>query len=102
MLTLSALALAGCSATPDDQPNAGDSALCAAAAPSGKASESIKVEGKTGEPSTATFDMPLEIKTLERTVLVEGDGEPIGDESLVLYALSAFNRSVQLALGRRG
>lgn len=102
VLTLSALALAGCSATPDDESNAGDSALCAAAAPSGKASESIKVEGKTGEPSTATFDMPLEIKTLERTVLVEGDGEPISDDSLVLYALSAFSAETGEELGTVG
>lgn len=102
VLTLSALTLAGCSGTPNDAPNADDSTLCAGAAPAGTASESIKVEGTTGEPSVATFDMPLEINTLERTVLVEGDGEAITDASLVRYALSAFNADTGEELGTVG
>ena len=101
-LTLSALALAGCSGTGGEQPSADDSALCAAAAPSGKGSESIKVEGTTGEASTATFSTPLEIKTLERTVTVEGDGEAITEDSLVSYALSAFSAETGEELGTVG
>ena len=102
VLTLSALALAGCSGTGGEKPNADDSALCAAAAPSGKGSESIKIEGKTGEPSKATFSKPLEIKTLERTVLVEGSGDAITEDSLVSYALSAFNAESGDELGTVG
>lgn len=101
-LTLSALALAGCAGTGGESPSADDSALCAAAAPSGKGSEAIKVEGTTGEASTATFATPLEIKTLERTVLVEGDGEAISEDSLVAYALSAFNADTGEELGTVG
>lgn len=102
VLTLSTLALAGCTGTDGEKPDASDSALCTAAAPSGKGSESIKVEGSAGEPSTATFSMPLEITTLERTVLVEGDGEAISEDSLVSYALSAFNAETGEELGTLG
>lgn len=99
-LALSALVLAGCSGTPSEEPS--DNALCAAAVPSGAASESITVDGKVGEASKATFEMPLEIKTLERTVLFEGAGEPINGDNLVSYALSAFNAETGDELGTVG
>ena len=99
-LALSVLVLAGCSGTPNAESS--DNALCAAAAPSGKASESIKVDGKVGEASKATFETPIEIKSLERTVLFEGDGKPIDGDSLVSYALSAFSAETGDELGTVG
>lgn len=103
-LTISVLALAGCAGTPSETPSASAGAddLCAAAAPSGSVSDSIKVEGKTGEASKATFKTPVEIKKLERTVLVEGDGEAISSDSLVSYALSAFSADTGEELGTVG
>jgi len=78
-VALSAVLLAGCAtAAPDTEaspsgPPPAD--LCAAAAPSGAASDAVAVEGEVGTPSTATFDAPLEITELERTVIEEGSSE---------------------------
>ncbi len=103
---LSAVLLAGCSgssdpeATPTETSAAGD--LCAAAAPSGAASDSVEVEGEAGAPSTVTFSTPLEIPELERTVLVEGDGDAIAAGDYVSYALSAFSAETGELLGEVG
>lgn len=92
---LTALILAGCSsADPDAQPSgSADGDLCAAAVASGEVSESVDVEGEVGEPATATFDAPLDISEPERTVAVEGDGDPLVDGDLVDYALTIFDAS---------
>lgn len=105
---LSVLLLAGCTAsdpepdaesTPSSAPGAD---LCEAAAPSGAASESITVEGETGEQSTATFEFPLEIPELQSTVIAEGSGDPVVAGDLVSYALSAFNAETGEELGSFG
>lgn len=92
---LSALILAGCASTPEGgetaDPNASAGDLCAAAAPSGALSESVKVEGKVGEPATVEFETPMEITTAERTVAVAGDGDQLADGDLVEYALTVFD-----------
>lgn len=92
---LTAVILAGCSsAAPDAQPSgSADGDLCSAAVASGATSESIVVEGEPGEPATATFEAPVEISEPERTVVVEGDGDPIADGDLVEYALTIFDAS---------
>lgn len=97
-VALATLLLAGCTGGGDvaasPSPDASGSLdLCAAAAPSGAASDSITVDGEVGEPATATFTFPLEVTTPERTVLVEGDGEPIANGDLVNYAATIFDAS---------
>lgn len=94
---LAAVLLAGCSSDPDasntaepDETAAG-SDLCSVAVPSGDISDSIVVEGEFGEPADATFEAPLEIPSAERTVVIEGDGEPIADGDLVDYAMTIFD-----------
>lgn len=67
---IAAVALTGCSA------GGGDSSdqRCAA---SGKASEALKVEGDFGSEVSLTSKTPIAAKTLERSVLIEGDGDEI-------------------------
>jgi hypothetical protein len=73
-LTLSAgllVALAGCSgapAVPD----------CSEVTPSGNASSIVTANGATGGDPAATFPFPLVVEKAQSTVLVEGEGDPIG------------------------
>ncbi|KQZ82206.1 peptidylprolyl isomerase [Microbacterium sp. Root166] len=94
---LSAVLLAGCTgqpepeATPTNTTAAAD--LCSVAAPSGAVSDSITVGGEVGTEATAEFEAPLEITSAERTVAVEGDGDPIADGDLITYAATIFDAS---------
>jgi len=103
---LSAVLLAGCAgSTPESSPSPtgpGASDLCAAAAPSGAASESITVEGEFGVESIATFTSPLEVEELQSTVVIEGEGDPVAGGDLVTYALSAFSAETGDVLGSFG
>lgn len=105
-VALSAILLAGCSsASPeaDASPSAAPVVdLCTAAAPSGDASDSVTVDGEVGAESTATFTFPLEINTLQTTVIEEGSGDPVESGQLVTYALSAFNADTGEKLGAIG
>lgn len=94
-LALSGLLLAGCTgdAEPDASPTDGADGtdICAQAAPSGDASDSVEVGGEPGESATATFDTPIEVTEAERTVAVEGDGAQLEEGDLVEYALTVFD-----------
>lgn len=101
----SAILLVGCGASdtdPDASPSADLQDLCAAAAPSGAASEAVTVEGEIGEESTATFDFPLEVGELQSTVVAEGDGDPVSSGDLVSYALTAYSAETGEELGSLG
>jgi hypothetical protein len=107
LAAIAALALAGCSgtSTPDDASTPSASAgadLCAAAAPSGAASDGVTVEGDEGTAPTVTFTSPLEISEVERTVVSEGDGDAVQDGDLISYALSAYDASTGEQLGTLG
>jgi peptidylprolyl isomerase len=104
-VALATILLAGCTGgSPEASPSATDAAadLCAAAAPSGKASEAVSVEGDIGAESVATFDTPLEITKLERTVIDKGSGDPAKAGDFVQYALTAFNAETGEKLGSVG
>ncbi|MCT9002020.1 FKBP-type peptidyl-prolyl cis-trans isomerase [Microbacterium memoriense] len=90
---VAAVLLAGCagggedSATPSATGGvAGD--LCSAAAPSGDISDGISASGDIGSVPTLDFAKPIDIDglTIERTVMVEGDGEPLVAGDFVNYA----------------
>ena len=105
-VALSAVLLAGCSssapeadASPSGPPVVD---LCTAAAPAGDASDAVTIDGAVGEESTATFTSPLEITTLQTTVIEEGSGDPVESGELVTYALSAFNAETGEKLGSIG
>lgn len=87
------LILAGCASGQGSAQPTGTAAadLCAAAAPSGSASDSVKVDGEAGKPSKATFSTPLEPKELEVTVLDEGKGAAVKPGEFVSYAMTAYN-----------
>jgi hypothetical protein len=91
---LSAVLLAGCAtSTPEAEtspsgPPVAD--LCEAAAPSGAASDAVTVEGEIGAPPTATFELPLEITEVERTVVTEGEDELTGGD-FISFAYTIFD-----------
>ncbi|MDE0547205.1 FKBP-type peptidyl-prolyl cis-trans isomerase [Microbacterium sp. C7(2022)] len=103
---LSVAVLAGCTAsdTEADPTSTGDAAgdLCAAAVASGSVSDSLTVEGEVGEASTLSFDAPLEVEELQRTVVVEGSGDPVSDGDLVSYALTVYSAETGDEIGSFG
>ena len=105
-VALSAVLLAGCSSSaPDADASPSPSPvvdLCSAAAPAGDASDAVTVDGAAGAESTATFTFPLEIPTLQTTVVEEGSGDPVESGQLVTYALTAFNAETGEKLGSIG
>ena len=96
---LSALLLAGCSsAAPDSEPTPSGTEspaadLCASAAPSGAISDGIVVTGDAGSVATVEFESPLDITSAERTVVIEGEGDPIESDDFVHYGASIFDAS---------
>ena len=92
---LLACGLTGCTGGPASQgPWAAEPIdLCAAAAPDGAASKAVSVEGALGSAPTVGFDAPLNVSTLERSLVLEGEGEPIDDRSLVRYAATLVDAS---------
>jgi hypothetical protein len=98
------LVLAGCSgaAEPEASPTGTPGDLCAAAAAPGELSDSIDVEGDFDEIATASFDAPLEITDVQRTVVTEGDGDPIAGGDYITYALTAFDAESGEQVGALG
>lgn len=103
-----ALVLAGCASggtQPDSSASASPAAagdLCAAAAPSGAASDAVTVEGAAGAAPTVTFATPLEVTGFERTVETEGSGTKIASGDYVSVALAAFDPATGQQLGAVG
>ncbi len=93
-VAVTALLLTGCGSSDTAAPTPTGSAaadLCDAAAKPGEASDSVKVDGAVGSPSTATFSTPLEPKELQVTVLDEGDGPAVKAGEFVSYAMTAYS-----------
>ncbi|HWI31446.1 MAG TPA: FKBP-type peptidyl-prolyl cis-trans isomerase [Microbacterium sp.] len=105
-VALATILLAGCSGgSGGESPAPSDSAagdLCAAAAPSGAASEAVTVDGEVGTASTAVFDFPLEITELQSTEVAKGEGDPVEAGDFVQYALTAFNAETGEQVGSLG
>lgn len=101
-----ALLLTACStgdAAPDPtSTGAAGGDLCAAAAPSGAASDAVTVEGAEGSAPTATFESPLEVEEVQRTVVTEGEGDPIEAGDYIAYALTALDATTGEELGNLG
>lgn len=88
-----AAALTACS-TADDTPapetsDTAGSSECIAE--SGANSEAVTVDGKVGAAPTVTFDFPIDAKKTERTVLVEGDGDPVASGDVITAAFALYN-----------
>ncbi|MFT4218902.1 MAG: FKBP-type peptidyl-prolyl cis-trans isomerase [Microbacterium sp.] len=104
-LAAAGLVLAGCSGsatpTPSETPTV-SADLCDVAAAPGEASDSITVKGEFGKEPTVDFTAPLEIASIERTVITEGDGDAITEGQLVDYAITTFDAESGDALGAQG
>jgi peptidylprolyl isomerase len=83
-----ALVLAGCGAQPDDAESS-NAADCMDVS-SGSLSDGIEVEGDFASPPTVTFSTPLEAENLERTVVIEGEGEKTAAGDDVNAIVSAY------------
>jgi FKBP-type peptidyl-prolyl cis-trans isomerase len=104
---LAALLLAGCSSSPaptaSPSPSASAAAdLCSAAAAGGDAVKTVKVTGDVGSEATATFNKPLTVSKIQRTVITEGTGKKVKAGDLVQYALTAYNTETGAKLGSVG
>lgn len=104
---LAALLLAGCSSSGNPDASASPSAsvavdLCSSAAPSGPASEAVTVSGEFGTDSSASFASPLDITSVQRTVITEGTGDPIEEGDYINIALSGYDASTGAKLGSQG
>jgi hypothetical protein len=90
--TLLAVLLAGCSSDKTAEPDVPPPVdLCASAAPAGTVSDTVVVDGAVGSPASVSLAPPLAITSTERTVVVEGAGEPVDSASLVDYAVTVFD-----------
>lgn len=86
-----ALVLAGCAGGSEpDAPETTAAADCMDLS-SGSLSDGVTVEGDFGTVPTATFTTPLQADELERTVLVEGDGDDTASGEVVNAIVSAFS-----------
>ncbi len=104
-VAVAGLLLSGCAGQPEGKPTtpaSDDKDVCSTAAEPGDVSESVKVEGDFGTASTATFDLEQKIDEVQRSVVIEGDGEKIDQNDYVDYALSAFSSTTGERLGDAG
>jgi peptidylprolyl isomerase len=86
--------LTGCAArplvlgSPAPTSTAGEQAECAAP---GAASDAVLVSGELGAAPVVTADGPFAVERVERTVLLDGGGEPVGLGDLVEVAITILN-----------
>lgn len=86
-----ALLLAGCAGSPEPDATETSAAADCMDVASGSLSDGVTVEGDFGASPTATFTTPLEAEELERTVVIEGDGESTKAGDDVNAIVSAFS-----------
>jgi FKBP-type peptidyl-prolyl cis-trans isomerase len=86
--------LAACSPAEDAATNAAtstESGSTECVAESGKASDAVTAEGKFGSEPVVSFDFPIEATTLERTVLIDGDGETVASGDSITVDFVMYN-----------
>jgi FKBP-type peptidyl-prolyl cis-trans isomerases 1 len=85
-------ALGGCAVTPPSlEPLPMPTAVEDACAAPGTASDAVAVSGALGASPVISADGPFEVSRVERTVLLEGDGEPVDDGDYVEVAITMVN-----------
>lgn len=91
-LVLPALVLSGCAARPltlgPPSPTPSEGPVCAAA---GEASDAVEVSGDLGNSPVIAAAGPFSVDRVERTVLIEGAGDPVGEGDLVEVAITIVN-----------
>jgi peptidylprolyl isomerase len=91
-LLLASLVLGGCAARPlvlgSPSPSPTDGAACAEP---GAASDAVAVSGALGASPVVTAQGPFDVDRVERTVLIEGGGEPVATGDLVEVTITMLN-----------
>ncbi|MFM6967903.1 MAG: FKBP-type peptidyl-prolyl cis-trans isomerase [Microbacteriaceae bacterium] len=80
LVSLATLGLTGCAAS---------TANCVAS--EGNASKAVKVDGDFGTKPTVTFDKGLTVQSTERTVVIQGSGDPIESGSSIKMDYTLYN-----------
>ncbi len=86
------LSLAACSSTPDPGVD------CSSVGP-GDASSLVSADGDLGSTVTTTFPFPLVSTTTQSSVLIEGDGTPVGLGGVVDASYSVYDAESGSAVG---
>jgi peptidylprolyl isomerase len=91
-LVLAAVVLAGCAARPltlgGASPTPTEGSTCATP---GEASDAVVVSGDLGNSPVIAADGPFAVDRVERTVLIEGEGDPAAEGDLVEVAITIVN-----------
>jgi peptidylprolyl isomerase len=100
LVSAAALLLAGCAGSTSPEASKTPTAEAAECMDlsSGDLSDGVTVEGDFGTSPTATFTTPLEADELERTVVIEGDGETTkaGDDVNAIVSASSGTSGQQV------
>lgn len=108
---LSVLVLAGCSS--DSEPSADDATpsaeateaaadLCDSAAPGGDDIDAVEVSGEFGSEAKVSFDAPLELSEIERSVITEGSGDELEAGEYITYAATVYDAESGEKVGSEG
>ncbi|HUH53725.1 MAG TPA: FKBP-type peptidyl-prolyl cis-trans isomerase [Microbacteriaceae bacterium] len=81
-----ALTLTSCQAAEDDSTVFADDCIS-----SGSVSESVTIEGEHGGELIITSSTPISADSVERSVLIEGDGDAVSAEETYMVGVSLFN-----------
>jgi peptidylprolyl isomerase len=87
------LALAACApeTTPSAEPTTAGTDGPTACAPSGPISEAVTVKGDFGTEPDVSFNSPVSVPALQRTVVIKGDGAEVQDGALAEVYFTIFN-----------
>ena len=85
------LSLAACTPEAPAEPDTAGTDAPAACSPSGAISDAVKVSGDFDTTPTVTFPAPISAPTLQRTVLIEGDGTELQDGALAQIHFTIYN-----------
>lgn len=82
--------LAACSSSSEPSPTSTTAAACKNVK-EGSVSKSVKVSGKFRQTPTVTFDTPLKVSDIQRSVIIRGKGDEVTSGATVTLAVAAYN-----------
>jgi peptidylprolyl isomerase len=85
------LALAGCATDEPGEPDSVGTDLPVACAPDGPISEAVTVTGDFDAEPEVSFNAPVTVPALQRTVVIEGDGPELQDGALAQIHFTVYN-----------
>jgi len=97
-----AVGLAACSPETPAEPDVEGTDTPVACSPNGPISDSIEVAGDFDTEPTATFQAPLSVTAVQRSVLIDGDGAEIQDGAQVNVHFTVYNGQTGAELDSTG